>query len=275
MGQEPQPLRGQVGLVTGASRGIGHSVALRLAEAGAGVAITARTQQALQETKGQIEDLGGRCEAMRADVSSPQEVSAAVAGFLAAFGHIDVLVNNAGRVMPKTTPLVDVDPDEWWNVVEVNLRGPMLMTHAVLPKMIERGRGRIFNVGSLVGTRPLHGFSAYSISKAGLIRLTDSVNAELAGTGCFVFELSPGLVKTAMTDEIDIFDDVPEDDWTPVERTGEVIVELCSGRYDALAGRFIHATDDLEKLLAMIEASDPDARRLRLFPAGPNDHLLE
>ncbi len=150
----------------------------------------------------------------------------------------------------------------------------MLVTRAVLPNMIERGHGRFFNIGSLVGARPLHGFSAYSVSKAGLMRFTESLHSELAGTGCFAFELSPGLVKTAMTDNIDIFEEIPDEDWTPIERAGEVIVQLCSGKYDALAGRFIHASDDLDELLAMIERGD-DGRRLRLTPAAPDDHLLQ
>jgi 3-oxoacyl-[acyl-carrier protein] reductase len=158
-----------------------------------------------------------------------------------------------------------------WRVVETNLRGPLLMCHTLLPHLLEAGAGRIVNLSSLVGMRAMPPAAAYSISKAGLARLTDNLASSLRGTGVSVFDLSPGLVHTDMADGIGLFDDVPEEEWTPVEVVVEALLALTSGRYDGLSGRFLHAADDLD---AVLGAAGEDGRRLRLVPAGDADPLF-
>ena len=152
-----------------------------------------------------------------------------------------------------------------------------MLTSIVLPGMVERGHGYVLNINSLHGSRSFPGCSAYGASKAGLTRLTDAVSGELSGTGVCVFDLSPGPVRTAMTEEPSLaalLVDVPEDEWTPVSKVADAARALTTGRYDDLSGCFVHAEDDLDDLLARVRAAGPDARRLRLTPAGTDDPLF-
>jgi 3-oxoacyl-[acyl-carrier protein] reductase len=144
--------------------------------------------------------------------------------------------------------------------------------------MVARGRGRVVNVNSGFGARPMPEYSAYSVSKAALFRLTDNLVAALAAepdASVSVFDVSPGAVRTDMTGSMALFDGWTEDDWTPPERLVDVVRAVALGRLDPLSGRFIHAgRDDLDELLAhakQIEAGD--ARALRLVPYGPDDPL--
>ena len=268
-------LEGQVALVTGASRGIGRAVAKRLAAEGASVGITARDQLALEATRSDIEEAGGRALAVPGDVTVPADVKGCLDEVGRRLGPLDILVNNAGRAAPSSASFTEIDPTDWWNAIEVNLRGPMLFMRGALPEMIERGRGRIFNIGSLIADGRTAGFSHYAVSKAALIRLTDAVSMELAGTGVSVLDVSPGLVKTDMTEGLDVFQNVPDESWTPIERAAEVIVQLCGSTHDGLSGRFLHAADDIE-VVAKALAEDPegDGRKMRLLPYGPADELL-
>jgi 3-oxoacyl-[acyl-carrier protein] reductase len=253
-----------VSVVTGAGRGIGRATALALAEAGHHVVVTGRTAKAVQAT---ADATGGT--AVVGDVTAPRHV-AEVARQTIGLGGVDLLVNNAAMVAAPGTFLA-ADPSEWWRVVETNLRGPMLMCHALLPQMVERGAGRVVNLNSMAGMRAFTASSDYSVSKAGLSRLTDILAASLEGTGVCVFDLSPGLVHTEMSHSGGLFDEVPEEYWTPMDVAVAAVLALASGRYDALSGRFVHATDDLDALLTV---TDPDARRLRLAPAGEADPLF-
>jgi NAD(P)-dependent dehydrogenase (short-subunit alcohol dehydrogenase family) len=150
----------------------------------------------------------------------------------------------------------------------VNVRGPMLCCHAVFPGMIAAGRGHVFNVNSLAGNRAMPTGSAYGVSKAALFRLTESLGAALQGTGVAIFDVSPGLVRTAMTKDLGIYRNVPEAEWIPPERIGELIVRLSAGGYEDLSGRFVHVKDDPDALLAAVRAQPAsDLRRLRLVPA--------
>lgn len=268
-------LSGTVALVTGASRGIGRAVAVTLAEAGAAVGITARTEGDLLETASLAGRQGVPIAAVPGDITMPADVDRVVREIENRLGPVHVLVNNAGVAGTRERPLWEEDRDEWWQILEVNLRGPMLFAHAVLPGMITRRRGYIVNVNSLAGTRPFRIYSAYVVSKAGLFRMTDVLAASLEGTGVCVFDVSPGLVRTEMTQDMPIWGDVPDEDWTPAEKIGEVIVKLTSGRYDDLRGRFIHATEELDALLERLRsAPSPHARRLRLAAAGPDDPVV-
>jgi len=268
-------LEGKVALVTGAGRGIGRAVAASLAGAGAALGITARTESDLSETVAQVRGRGTPTVAVPGDASVPADVDNVILAVERQLGPIHLLVNNAGIAGSVERRLWEEDRDEWWRIVEVNLRGPMLFAHAVLPGMVSRGRGYIVNINSLAGARALPGFSAYSVSKAALFRMTDILAASLEKTGVCVFDLSPGLVRTAMTRALPIWASAAEDAWTPAEKTGELILKLTSGRFDELRGRFIRATEDVDALLDQIRsAATRDARKLRLVPTGPDDPVM-
>src|SRR4029079_9248415 len=129
------------------------------------------------------------------DVTDPGAVERMVREVEESLGSVDLLVNNAGSAGP-IGPTWVTDPDDWWRCLEVNLRGPMLCSRAVLPGMIARGRGRIVNVASGAGTQAIPNLSAYGVSKTALIRLTEIVAAEVASSGIVLFAIEPGTVRT-------------------------------------------------------------------------------
>jgi NAD(P)-dependent dehydrogenase (short-subunit alcohol dehydrogenase family) len=243
-----------IALVTGGGRGVGASIARALAEDGWSVVAAARTRAQVEAVATEI---GGR--ALELDVSSPDDVARAVAEA----GAVELLVNNAG-VYGERRPTWEVEPREWWHVFEVNVLGAFLCSRAVIPGMLERGRGRIVNVASGAAYLPLLlDASAYAASKAPLHRFGEILAHELEPHGIPVFSISPGLVRTEMTEGW-LPDDAP---WTPPECAPTLVRKLASGRYDALAGRYLHAEhDDLDELLRRIDdvrANDLNAIRLR------------
>jgi 3-oxoacyl-[acyl-carrier protein] reductase len=213
-----------VALVTGTRCGIGQSVAFALARAGARVGIAVRTAEEMSRVAGELRAAGAPVHAVAADVSVPGDVQSLVAEIRLYLGPIDLLVNNAGLAEWEDRPLWEAHREAWGRIIAVNVRGPMLCCHAVLPAMIAAGRGHVFNVNSPAGARGGPIDSAYAVSKAALSRLTESLGNALTGTGVSVFDVSPGLAA-----------------WTPPEGTGEMIVRLASGGHEALSGRFIHA----------------------------------
>jgi NAD(P)-dependent dehydrogenase (short-subunit alcohol dehydrogenase family) len=264
MTAEPGDLRSQVALVTGGGRGLGRATAEALAAAGADVAVLARSADELAGTITNIEAREGKGLALSVDVTDRAAVEQAVATVENTLGPIDLLVNNAGVVEPVGA-FWELDPDVWWRVLEVNLRGPVLCGRAVLPGMIARGRGRIINVTSGAGAAPIPGATAYCSSKAALIRLTDTLAAETEPHGVRVFAVNPGVVRTRMTEWL--MDDpasrawVPwvkavfdEDRDTPIERMAQLVVFLASGRVDALSGRLLNARAELDVLARDAEA---------------------
>ncbi len=179
---------------------------------------------------------------------------------------MELLVANAGIAGPRGASW-EVDPDDWWRVFEVNVRGAYLCARAAIPVMLERGAGRIVNVGSGAAYLPmgLGGSGAYGASKAALHRYGELLARELEPHGIPVFSISPGLVRTEMTTASFAFPD--EAPWTPDEAAPTLVRKLATGRYDALAGRYLHAEhDDLDDLLARIDdvrERDLNAIRLR------------
>jgi NAD(P)-dependent dehydrogenase (short-subunit alcohol dehydrogenase family) len=268
-------LAGQVGIVTGAGRGIGRAVAQALAAHGMHLALVARTAEQVHETARLVEGCGVSAFPFAADVTDRAGVDRLVAHAEQRLGPIDLLVNNAGRSDTVAGRLWEVDVEDVWATIETNLRGPLLYTAAVLGAMVGRRFGRIVNVNSLGGASPLPGFTGYTVSKAALYRLTDCLAQSVEGTGVRVFDLSPGLVRTAMTEDLAMWGDVPADQWTPAEHVAAIVADLAAGRYDALHGRLLHAGEDLDALLAAAERIVAlDARVLRLVPYGDDDPLF-
>ena len=252
----PGELQGQVALVTGGGRGIGRGIALELAAAGARVAVSARTREEVEATAGEVGGL-----ALQADVSDRESVERMVAETERELGPIDLLVANAG-IGNQDGATWEVDVDAWWRVFEVNVLGVHLCCRAVIPGMLERGRGRIVITGSGAAYLPGTRHTAYPASKAAVWRYGETLAGELGGR-IPVFVISPGLVKTAMTEE-GWPDDAP---WTPPELAPRLVRALAPGRADALSGRYIHAEhDDIDDLVARAEEvlrDDLNAIRLR------------
>jgi 3-oxoacyl-[acyl-carrier protein] reductase len=249
-------LEGQVALVTGGGRGIGAGIARELADAGARVAVSARTREQVEEV---AEEIGGL--AVVADVTDRASVESMVQTVESELGPIDLLAANAG-IGGGGGPLWESDPEEWWHVLEVNVLGVYLSSRTVLPRMLERERGRIVITGSGAGYLPGSTNTAYAASKAAVNRLGETLAESLRDTPVRVFVISPGLVRTEMTKRAP--DDSP---WTPPELAPRLVRALASGRADALAGRYIHAEhDDVDELIRRaneIRENDVNAIRLR------------
>ena len=245
-----------VALVTGGGRGIGESIARELADAGMRIAVTARTAEQVEAV---ARSIGG--VALVGDVSRAADVSRWVRQVEDELGAIDLLVANAG-IGNQDGATWEVPIDSWWRIFEVNVLGVHLCCRAVVPGMLERGRGRIVITGSGAAYLPGSRHTAYPASKAAVCRYGETLATELRGR-IPVFFFSPGLVRTEMTSE-DFGDDAP---WTPPELAPRLVRVLASGRADALAGRYLHAEhDDVEELIGRadeIVEQDVNAIRLR------------
>jgi 3-oxoacyl-[acyl-carrier protein] reductase len=245
------PSKPRTVLVTGGGRGIGAGIARALAEDGWSVVVGARSRDQIDAV---AQEIGGR--AVELDVSDAESVGRAVAEA----GDVELLVANAG-IPDQEGPTWELDAQDWWRVLEVNVLGVHLSCSAVIPGMLERGSGRIVITGSGAAYLPGTSRTAYATSKAAVCRYGETLANELRGR-IPVFHFSPGLVQTEMTNRFP--DDLP---WTPPELAPRLVVALASGRADALAGRYLHAEhDDIEDLIARaddIEANDLNAIRLQ------------
>lgn len=190
-------LGGTVAVVTGASRGLGRTMALALAEAGAHVALAARGREALADTASAAVRHGVRAEIFPTDLAEETGVETLVDGAMRAFGRIDVLINNAGISGPEK-PFLEVAPAEWDEVLTVNLRAPALCAQAVARRMVGQGHGHIINVASIGALLPISTLAAYCASKAGLVQLTRAMALELARHGIRVNAICPGYFGTPM-----------------------------------------------------------------------------
>jgi NAD(P)-dependent dehydrogenase (short-subunit alcohol dehydrogenase family) len=192
-------LSGRTAVVTGGSKGLGKAMARALAVAGADVAITARTQRDLDEAAAELRETGRRILTATVDVSEEESIRAMVGNVLDQLGRIDILVNNAG--IEGQGAVVDMPVERWDEVLDVNLRGPMLCCKHVGPHMIERRRGKVINVASVLATRVSRYVSPYSASKAGLVQLTRTLALEWIHHNIQVNALCPGYFLTPMNEE--------------------------------------------------------------------------
>ncbi len=225
--------------MTGGTRGIGVRLAAVLAGSGYTVAVCGRDPDRAERAAA---GLGNGAIGLAVDVSVPGEVHAAVSTIIDRLGPIDVLVNAAGVRDQRALPW-ESDPADWWRTVEVNVRGVMLMTSAVLPGMITRGRGHIIDLGSGIGFRAEPRYSAYSVSKAAAFRWLDNVAAALgADSSVRVVNVSPGLVRTDMTEQM--WDGTDDVEFGPSEPIETFVRRFAAGELDHLHGRFVHAVKD-------------------------------
>lgn len=259
-------VNGEVAIVTGSGRGIGRQVAIDLAAAGAAVGLVARSEAQLREVAGRIESSGGRALVLPADVTDRVAIEAAIRRVEARFGPVTIAVNNAGVDRPFG-PVETVDPGEWWHAQAIHVLGPYTVMHAVIPGMRRSGRGRLINVVSSASNIVGPNTSSYCVAKATLLRLTEHVDAEIREAGLRAFAVDPGTIMTAMgraaiddpearkyaqplVEHLEMFRDV--DPEPGLQRLGRMFVALASGRFDALAGRYLDLTIELDQHLARV-----------------------
>jgi NAD(P)-dependent dehydrogenase (short-subunit alcohol dehydrogenase family) len=188
-------LTGKRALVTGASRGIGRAIAVGYAEAGADVAVLARSSDALDHLAAQIRGAGRQVIAVPCDVSRPDDISSAVNGVLGEFGSLDVLVNNAGGPV-FNAPFLEIRPEGFLRVIELNLMSVVRFCQLVGAHMVERRTGSVINVDSIGATHPAPLVAPYCAAKAAVVNLTQAIAQEWAPAGVRVNCLSPGLIDT-------------------------------------------------------------------------------
>ncbi len=224
-------LKGQVAIVTGASRGIGRAVAIALATEGAKVVVNyAKSSQAADAVVAEIAEMGSEAIALQADVAQTEQVNALFSAVLEQWGRIDILVNNAG--ITRDTLLIRMKLEDWQAVIDLNLTGVFLCTKAASKVMLKQRSGRIINLTSVVGEMGNAGQANYSASKAGVIGFTKAIAKELASRGITVNAVAPGFITTDMTADI---------------KNGEEVLKMIPlGRYgqpDEVAGliRFLAA----------------------------------
>ena len=239
------------------------------------MAVSARSQDQLDETVALIDRDGGRALAILADVTDRFSVEFMVAEAERRLGPIDLLVNNAGVAGP-VGPLWENDPNDWRRCLDINVDGPFLCCRAVLPGMIARRHGRIINLTSGIGNRSYPYLSAHNVAKTAVTRLTETLADETREHGVSVFLMTPGLVQTGMPSEIGGSDAGKK--WLPgfaanhaanaqpPDRAAALCLYLSAGKADVLSGPYINVRDDVEDLVRRapdIERDDLYALRLR------------
>ena len=231
-------LEGKVAIVTGGGRGIGRAIAEMFAREGARIVVAARTEREIEDVAGQIRTLGGEAISVQTDITKADDAARLVKRTIRAFGQLDVLVNNAAANHPPID-IVDMTPETWRYVTDVNLNGPFLCAHAVLPHMIEKRTGKIINISTIGGRRGGRGRGAYRAAKAGLINFTETLAAEVYEHGVSVNCICPGGVETEMMRQI-THGNVPSNLMHPDE-IAQVALFLASDASSAITGTAIDA----------------------------------
>ena len=237
-------MEGRVALVTGGGRGIGRAIAVRLAQEGAKVAISYRSNDAAAgETAELVRKAGAGCKTFKGDVASSEDVEALMKGVGEAFGPVEILVNNAGTT--RDNILLRMKDEEFEEVLATNLKGTYLCTRAVLRGMVRARWGRIVNISSVVGLLGNAGQANYAASKAGIIGFTKSVAREVAGRGITANAVAPGYVETELTGGLpenikeQILGQVPVGRFGEPEEIAEVVAFLAGERAAYVTGQTI------------------------------------
>ena len=216
-----QTLKGKVAFITGAGRGIGKATAIALAKEGVNLGIMATTESNLRDVASVVEGLGVKVAYCAVDVSSLEQVQQAIEKITNQIGKADILINCAG--VSKFATLLDMDPEEWKKIIDVNLMGTYYVTRTVLPQLIEKNAGDVINISSTNGLGGAATSSAYSASKFGVIGLTESVAQEVRRNNIRVSALTPSTVATDMAIDLNL---IPENDekYMQPEDIAELIV---------------------------------------------------
>ncbi|KZP00363.1 NAD-P-binding protein [Calocera viscosa TUFC12733] len=239
--------KGKVVLITGASRGIGEATAYAFAECGASLFLVSRNQATIDQT---VKDIESRFPCTKvgsavADVVQHEQVGDAVKNCIEVFGKVDVVISNSGAMEVLGVKMADQDPDVWWNIWEVNVRGSFNLAHYALP-YLEKTKGYFIFIGSIGGQIRVPGSSAYQTTKHVINRVAEFAHLEHGDAGVKIFSLHPGGVKTELSKAggerlLSILnDDVTLGPWT--------MVRLVSGSEDYLAGRYVSAAWDLDEV---------------------------
>lgn len=238
-------LRGKVAIVTGASRGIGRSIATTLAQHGAKLVITGTKVDLLTNVANEVHKMGGKCIVCAGDVTSEETATAVVTKAIDEFGQIDILVNNAGMNMRTST--IDMDIEDWKRVIDVNLNGNLYFCKAVLPYMIKQKYGKVINVSSSTAkSGHRNAIPAYGASKAGVDYLTKHLALEMAEHNIYINGVSPGPVDTDMTkqwtDEYHqkVLSNIPLKKLGTSQNVADTVLFLSSSMSDFITGESIN-----------------------------------
>lgn len=217
-----QSLQGKVAVVTGAARGIGKAVAIALAKEGVNVGVIARSEDALQQVVKEMEGYGVKAAYAVADVSNLQQVQAAAAKLKQELGLTDILINNAG--VGKFEKLVDMDPAEFKEIMDINVLGTFYVSYTIVPQLIEKNAGDVINISSTNGLNGAATSSAYSASKFGVIGLTESLAAEVRRNNIRVTALAPSTIATDLADAMNLVPADKKEQYMHPEDIAEYIV---------------------------------------------------
>lgn len=219
-----QSLVGKVALVTGAGKGIGRATAIALAKEGVNVGLVARTEADLINLAKEIEGIGVNVAYATADVSSIEQVNQAVESLKNTLGPVDILINNAGT--GKFGKFLELEPEEWKQIIDINLMGVYYVTRAVLPQLIEKNGGDIINISSTAGQKGAPVTSAYSASKFGVLGLTESLALEVRKHNIRVTALTPSTVATDLAYKENLTDGNPEKVMQPEDLAEFMVAQL-------------------------------------------------
>lgn len=238
-------LKGKIALVTGASRGIGREIALKLSKEGSDIAFFySNNEEKAKSVVRELEGNGVKARGLKVDVSKESQVTDAVEKIEKEFGAIDILVNNAG--ITRDNLLIRMSEKDWIDVMDINLKGTFLTTKAVARKMMKKRYGKIINISSIVGVGGNVGQGNYSASKAGIIGFTKSMAQELASRGIRVNAVAPGFIETDMTDilkeevKTEMLKKIPLKHLGKPEDIANLVVFLASSKADYITGQVIN-----------------------------------